>query len=152
MIITRGILIIGLVFITGLFACNSDEQACASSPKLVKSAINPNGDSELALVMRALFDDAMKMKRVMMVDGVAPASEIDYTEILEAHATEPEKANSPEYKAMAQAYISLMKEFETQKDTNAHVQFNTVVDACMGCHKVMCPGPMVKIKKLYLKD
>jgi len=27
--------------------------------------------------------------------------------------------------------------------------FDSLVGNCMSCHQALCPGPMVKIKKLY---
>ena len=144
-----------LLVVSGMFltsGCGEDKKACAEAPKLMKSTVNPNGDSELALLMRALFDDAMKIKKAMQAGGEVLSPEVDYEEILTADATEPEKAASQEYQSMGKAYISLMKNFESAHDTSAHIQFNGVVDACMGCHRALCPGPMVKIRKLYLKQ
>jgi len=30
--------------------------------------------------------------------------------------------------------------------------FQGLVESCMNCHRAFCPGPIVRIKKLYLKD
>jgi len=46
-------------------------------------------------------------------------------------------------------YLESAKRLKTSKSNIPEV-FNHMIDDCMNCHKQMCPGPMVKIKKLYL--
>ncbi len=69
-------------------------------------AVNPNGDSELALLMREMFDHGMQMKKAIKA-GEAIKIERSFDEILTAKATQPEKAASPGFKAFAQSYISI---------------------------------------------
>ncbi|MEZ4951026.1 MAG: hypothetical protein R2784_16820 [Saprospiraceae bacterium] len=79
------------------------------APVKKRKQLNPNGDSELALLMRDMFDDGMKMKE-MIKNGEHPEVSVDFQKILTANATEPEKETaSPEYKAFAQTYIQTME-------------------------------------------
>jgi hypothetical protein len=121
--------------------------ACNNQPKKTNNFGNPNGDSELALMMREMFDNSMKAKEQLQAnESTNPLKRYDNMKSVEA--TEPEKANSPLFKAMADNYLIAVDEVNASK--NPHKEFNAMVDNCMSCHEAMCPGPMVKIKRLYL--
>ena len=70
--------------------------------------LNPNGDSELALLMRQMFEDGEAMKAALD-SGKLPKLTKDHMKMLTVEATEPEKAASPEYKAFAQSYLQTLE-------------------------------------------
>jgi hypothetical protein len=125
--------------------------SCAENEAPVKKRkqLNPNGDSELALLMRDMFDDGMKMKE-MIKNGEHPEVTVDFQKILTADATEPEKAASPEYKAFAQTYIQTMEAIEKASPEDKLVLYDTMVENCMTCHEALCPGPTRRIVKLKI--
>ncbi len=129
----------------GTWACNNEGNTRSNTASKI---INPNGDSELALLMRAMFDDGMDMKTAIE-KGQHPSTKVDYAKIFTATATEPDKAASPEFKAFADVYLEQMKALENCTTEEAAPIFKTMVTSCMNCHAAMCPGPMVRIKKLY---
>ena len=133
-------------------ACSEEEpkQPAFSSEnvQIVKAPINPNGDSELALLMRAMYEEADRMKKAIE-RGEQPEITLDYDKILTAEATEPEKAASATYKVHAQSYLQTLKALENAELAEAKVLFDEMVDSCMGCHSALCPGPKARIKKLY---
>lgn len=137
---------IGMFFLA-LMSCG--EQECAQSNSKSK-VINPNGDSELALWMRDAFDTMMVRKKAMKEGDYSVSLPIDQA-LKHAQATEPEKAQSELYQAMAQTYISSIHAFNEAVQLNKKDKFNGIVDQCMSCHTQLCPGPRVKIKKLYMK-
>ena len=110
---------------------------------------NPNGDSELALLMRDMYDDGQRM-RVAILNGEPFTSKVDFEKILTAAATEPEKAASSEYHAFAQSYIQTMKALQGADPAKAVALYETMVANCMSCHQALCPGPTMRIKKLNL--
>jgi len=122
---------------------------CSNSSNTSNQTIMfPNNDSELTLLMREMFDYYENLK-LDIEKGEIPEKIREFKEIHGAVATEPSKSESPLYKAMSTAYLESAKRLQ---DSNADMPkvFNFMVDNCMNCHKQMCPGPMVKIKKLYL--
>ena len=130
-------------------ACSSEEKPQhADKVQIVKAPINPNGDSELALLMRAMYEEADRMKKAIE-RGEQPEITLDYGKILTAEATEPEKAASATYKVHAQSYLQTLKALENAELAEAKVLFDEMVDSCMGCHSALCPGPKARIKKLY---
>lgn len=120
--------------------------------KKCSNPINPNGDSELTLLMRDMFDDAMKVK-LELKEGQHNGTLKKYNNIKSATATEPEKSKTDLYQAMADSYLFAVDEVNSASTIDdAKKKFNSLVTNCMSCHKSMCPGPMVRIKKLYLKE
>lgn len=113
--------------------------------------LNPNGDSELALLMRAMHENGMEVKQQLLA-GENPELNVDCEKLFTAKATEPEKVATPLYAGYAKAYESAVKSFKHEFNDNRIGTYKTMVDACMNCHREVCPGPMVKIKKMYLSE
>jgi cytochrome c556 len=124
--------------------------SCAAKPAPAESAapINPNGDSELALLMRAMYDDAAQMKAAI-ARGEQPVPAIAHEALLTAAATEPEKAASPTYQVFARSYLQTLKALEGSEIALASALFRNIVDSCMSCHDALCPGPKMRIQHLY---
>ncbi|HSF87875.1 MAG TPA: hypothetical protein VLA46_00565 [Saprospiraceae bacterium] len=132
-------------FLTGIMLTVGT--SCGDKPK----SLNPNGDSELALLMREMHTDGMKTKQ-QLLDGKTPDISVKYEKLFTAKATEPAKVATPEYTAYATIYETAVKNFLERRGNNQVEAYTTMVDACMNCHQQICPGPMVKIKKLYLSE
>ncbi|WP_156825935.1 hypothetical protein [Lewinella cohaerens] len=128
-------------------SCSEDSKDCSSTEEQIQKPLNPNGDSELALLMRAMFDEAQRIKK-QIANNEPVTLTLDHDKILTAHATEPEKAASEEYKAFAAAYLQTIKSLETASQAQIIDVYDGMVNNCMTCHKALCPGPMVRIKKL----
>ena len=121
-----------------LVSCNQGKQ---------QSPINPNGDSELALLMREMYDEAERIKQ-QIENGEPVEINLDHESILTAHATEPDKVASEQYKAFAKSYIQSIKNLESAEPEQLVSLYDHVVNNCMVCHRALCPGPVVRIKKL----
>ncbi len=144
---TREVIACLLLLLALCISCSEKEKACAPVDTPTTQALNPNGDSELALLMRAMFDEAVQIKR--QVANEEPISlKIDYEKILTAHATEPEKAASVQYQAFAKSYLQSIKDLQSASPAQGEAFYLNMVENCMTCHKALCPGPMVVIKKL----
>lgn len=116
-----------------------------------KITANPNGDSELALLMREMFEEGKAMKQQLKNDEM-PTSNVAFRQITSAHPTNPEETNTPEFEAFSHSYIQAMEELKNAGTVEeATRSYNLVIAACMGCHQTACPGPLPKIRKLYLK-
>jgi CRISPR/Cas system CSM-associated protein Csm2 small subunit len=141
-----------LICISIFFACtqaSKEEKNVAAPKKEVKAPLNPNGDSELALLMRGMYEEAERIKK-QVKQGEEVTVELDHMKILSAHATEPEKAASAEFKGFAKLYLARLEELKTADGEAKEVVYKSLVESCMSCHQVLCPGPMVRIKKLRI--
>jgi RNase P subunit RPR2 len=122
--------------------------ACQSKGPQKKS-LNPNGDSELAILMRQMFDETMKMKEAQE-KGEKYKPALDLQDILKAHPTEEGKNETPEYRAYAQQYLQVMEQYAQAKDHRIESGYQAVVDNCKACHSAICPGPLMKIRHLEI--
>ena len=126
--------------------------ACTETPNpetsKTKHPINPNGDSELALLMRDMFEESDSLKQLVL-DGKQLSGLTKYQEIHSAIPTDPD-ASGPMFEAFATSYIESIKALEASDSTTVF-NFNNMVDQCMNCHTEFCPGPKKRIRKLYIK-
>ena len=127
-----------------VLSCSTEKQ----TPPAAGNFINPNGSSELAVLMNELFMEAETAKQKIAL-GEKPNWKVDAKKILSAVATEPEKVASPEYKAFAASYIESVKMLKKCSPAEAPERFKMMATACMNCHNALCPGPRKRIKKLF---
>ena len=143
--------ILPFILIIFFFACNQSEESCAAPAEASAVSNNPNGDSELALLMRDMFKDSWKARQAVL-KGENPGLDIETLErIHSAQATEPEKAASPVFAAMSDTYLQAVKALNAASDSaGLSKQYSLMIKQCEVCHQQFCPGPLVKIKKLRL--
>ena len=106
---------------------------------------NPNGDAELALLMRQMFEETSKHKTGEVSDPFEFSPEAIFT----AQATDPQKAASEKYQMLGEAYVNSVRNYHRAKATDRDQAYEQMVGACENCHQALCPGPLVKVKKLY---
>ena len=141
---TKIIQIFSLFILTILALSNCAEKSCDNTSKYTMAV-----DSELTLLMREMFAyyDGIKDD---IADGSFKEDVKTFTNIHKAVATTPEKSLSPLYQAMATNYTQSV-DAVNKSTSDRKKAFNLMVDNCMSCHQQMCPGPMVRIKKLYIE-
>lgn len=108
----------------------------------------PNGSSELALLMREMFDETEKIKKQLEA-GSDISTDASYANMLTVQATEPDKQASELYQVMSADFIRRWEMLKTEHEGITDT-YTSMVQSCMNCHSAMCPGPMVRIKHLYL--
>ena len=137
-----------MVAIGATWSCSTknDQQSDAIKKEKV---INPNGDSELALLMREMFDEGERIKGQIEA-GEAPTGLKKFEAIHSAIPTD-ENASGPVFESFATSYIEAIKALEASDSTSV-ILFNSMVDQCMNCHTEFCPGPKRRIKKLYISE
>lgn len=151
-----------LVFIamSTLFSCQKKEEtakknapkkeACAK-PKVTKDAdgFEMYAMTEMAVLMEQMYVDNKRL-RARIIKGEAVGSFPDhYLKIHTAEMTDPSE-NDTFFKTRAQAFIEAQK-LLYDDPTNAKVHYNAGIDACVHCHEQKCGGPLVRIRKLYIK-
>lgn len=141
--ITLGLL---LLFVLGV-ACSEEQSETPLVERATQQPINPNGDSELALLMRDMYEEAQRIKK-QVANGEPITITLDHEAILTAHATEPDKAASKTYKAFASSYLQTIEELKVAPPERRVDIYDQMVSTCMGCHQQLCPGPMMRIRHL----
>ena len=111
--------------------------------------MNPNGSSDLSLLMREMLDHAQSARKLALenkVDTTIPAS---FIKIHTATATDFETKNSY-YDTFADLYLNAVKSYGKASNTEAISNYNNLVNTCLACHSTHCPGPVPRIKKLLI--
>ncbi|MBI1228412.1 MAG: hypothetical protein GC192_24470 [Bacteroidetes bacterium] len=122
-------------------------QACSNDNTGTSKSLNPNGDSELALLMRQMFEDGERV-HAQIQKGEPVSIQVDFEKIMTAKATDPAKMQGPEFPHFAASYVEAMKALRDAPPAEAQDKYSAMVATCMNCHEQSCPGPMVRIKKL----
>ncbi len=117
-------------------------------PANVDSTKYPNEDSELAWLMRQMYEDGEKMKVAVQQKQLPEDFREKFKNIHTAIPTDA-SVKSDVFDASAQAFLKTMDKFYTEKENQVE-NFNLVVNACVACHQNYCPGPIKKIKKLAI--
>lgn len=139
---------ISAIFFTGCTSNNTTQETCKN-----ERDINPNGSSELSLIMRKMAAhlaenrDALKAGKGI----VAAPKEID--NLLTAKKTD-EEIDKTIYDGYAKLYQQRIIEFNetaSAPDSLKIKAHNNLVSTCRDCHSNFCPGPMVVINQLDIK-
>ncbi|MBL7896814.1 MAG: hypothetical protein JNK50_16060 [Bacteroidia bacterium] len=154
----RNKLVIWTLIFVGLLLLNCSREREAKiettektdSTTCAKPLVNPNGDSELALLMRAMRDTTKSFKEMIMA-GKVPTKFPDV--FLKIHSAQPtdNETKKPSFNGFADGYLAALKNLSSSDDLNVKVNYNALVQACENCHSEHCPGPLGTIRKLKLK-
>jgi len=112
---------------------------------------NPDGDSEMSLLMREMLNDALRMKKAVEA-GQKPKLLRSFIELETAEATRESKVDNDEFRAFTDHYLDLLQRFERSSVAESSSIYTGMIQTCMNCHAAVCPGPMVRIKQLYLAN
>jgi hypothetical protein len=138
-----------LIFIAILVLLMSCFISCSETTKEspAQMPLNPNGDSELALLMRQMATESDSIRAAVLRGDSHPV----WTRLQDLHSAAPTDptVTGPVFEGFANAFITSVKNFENS-DSLRLKHFNAVVDGCMQCHQEFCPGPMKRIAKLYV--
>jgi cytochrome c553 len=107
--------------------------------------------SELALLMRALYEQQLEIKKGLQTGELPDSISPDFVNIHTAVATKNMIDQRPTFEAMATTFVAQMHALtKAQNVDSAKVIFNNIIGTCSSCHQVYCQGPLQKIKKLKL--
>lgn len=104
--------------------------------------------SEMAALMEQIYvENALLKERILKKDtlGKFPA----YFHKIESATFTKGKERNEFFNTNAQIFVKLQQEIYTAND--AKKAFNAMVNQCIACHEVTCGGPIMRIKKLYIK-
>ena len=122
-----------------------DSTACSETPQL-----NPNGDSELAILMRKMMLRSESLKE-MVKKGTLPKEFPE--EFIKIHTAQPTDSETKKasFDGFATNYLSNMKILFASPIEERIKNYNAVINACVTCHSEHCPGPLKVINKLKIE-
>jgi len=129
----------------------SSDQAVTDSANCVKP-VNPNGESELALLMRRMRDHAEELKKVVEGGGKPGIFPEEFKKIHTATPTDAETKQAS-FDRFADHYLSTLQSLYDPSTQPKEMtgKFNALVNSCIGCHSEHCPGPLKAINKLLIE-
>lgn len=142
----RGLIFLSLIlFFT---SCEKKQEKCELPAKEEKK-FEMYEMSEMAMLMEQMYVDNERLKqRIIHGDTIGKFPQ-HFLEIHKAVMTDKQE-NDDFFKSHALAFIQSQKMiYEDPKNAKEH--FNASIDECVKCHEVKCGGPIVRIKKLYIK-
>ncbi len=146
------------VFLTACTPTVTEESDNSSTPKTcskcsASSTVNPNGSSELSVLMRNMYDSADSMKEKIKL-GKPPGDFPEaFMKILTAQATDS-NTKSPNFDVFANDYLGFLKKTYSSDISSKEERifnYNMLVQKCVNCHKENCPGPLKKIRGLGIE-
>ncbi len=109
-----------------------------SPGNLIVSPRNPNGDSELAHLMRVFVDD-LNDARAKLEAGQPVAKMYDrHRKMRCAWPTKPEERNE-RFDTLAKGYLGAVRAFDASP---SQANYNAIISGCIACHSNACGGPL----------
>jgi hypothetical protein len=120
--------------------------------KYTNPDIYPNGGSELAVLMREMYDDADLIKNSILKKELPPDCRKKFAYLHWATPTDS-TTKTEAYPDMATAFMNNLEAFYAEKNAEKRIKkFDIVIQNCITCHQSHCPGPIKKIKKLKIAE
>ena len=124
-------------------------EAPSETVRIVKA--EPLATSELALLMREMtaFADSTG-KRLASDKDLLPFPE--HFKTLKTAAATPGMVERRTFDPYAHGWLYQLDQLYTVPTAERTGVFNALINGCAACHGQMCPGPLVRIKKLSIPD
>jgi hypothetical protein len=119
---------------------------------LIPSSINPNGQSELSLLMRTMQADLQRARQAIVDGAPLPRLRDRHARVRCSWPTQPSD-RSPEFDRNAQGYLTALAALDATSGSSAQTPaqaFDGVLNACRACHERTCSGAIVAIEALRL--
>lgn len=106
--------------------------------------------SELALMMRAMAIHADSVKAAVRRGAPLPPYPKEFKGLMTAEPTKGMHIDGITFPTFAKDYqVKLDKLYKVKKGERQQA-YNALVQSCANCHGTHCPGPMMRIKKMYI--
>lgn len=129
----------GVLFLLNACSGKTDHQPTKS--------LNPNGDSELAVLMRKMVK-SLEENRVLLLENKDIAHfPFEVNELLTAASTAGSINDRAAYESFTYNFIDSVNVFYTS-EANKIRHFNGTVQACISCHETFCMGPIPVMERL----
>lgn len=105
---------------------------------LIVSSRNPNGDSELAVLMRQFVDDLREV-RVLVEAGQPVKKLLPVHRKMRCAWTTKQSDRNLGFDGRAQSYLATVRMFD---QAPSQASYNAMIAGCISCHAQSCGGPL----------
>jgi hypothetical protein len=122
-------------------ACQQKEE------KVTQTIIDPNNTSEMALLMRDMFLQLEEVKNKIILGEDISKEQFNF-ELIHKQTPTDESFLKEGMESMSSAYAYSVQIFNEAPSSKS---FSSIVNNCMSCHTMLCPGPLERIDNLLLE-
>ncbi|MFM9009256.1 MAG: hypothetical protein ACKOQY_11010 [Bacteroidota bacterium] len=130
-----------------VFAC-SDAPEKAQKEASCETPLNPNGDSERALMMRKMTQLAEANAAALRAGGELEPYDGSFASLAGTQGTMP--VDEDFFKGMSAAYLSNLAALYAAGPSERIQLHNNLVKSCQDCHAQTCRGPLKRIDKMIV--
>jgi hypothetical protein len=145
----KNIVIAVLILITGGFIISCGKNTKKTPETDQKKPLNPNGDSELAIVMRTMMQSGKTMKAEIEKGTAISPYPAEIKTITTATPTDGMIEDRNVFNGLANYYLATLDSVYLEA-ADTKKQFNHLVKSCVDCHQNYCQGPIPAIQQLYI--
>jgi len=140
-------LLLATSFLIIISSCNqtAKEESCKMDD------VNPNGASELALLMREMTSHVELNKANLLEGKQIILKPENISTLLTAERTD-KNLDDKLFAGLAKVYLQRLDEFQTAPDSLKIEAHNNLVTSCHDCHSNFCPGPIKRITKAHISE
>jgi hypothetical protein len=123
------------------WSCNN-----TTTEKSSQIIIDPNPTSEMAQLMRDMTLKLEDIKTSIENNEVLGENQLDFALIHNQKATDSSFVK-PHIKTMSESFAYAIEQFNNEPNSS---NYSTIINNCLSCHQLSCPGPVVRINQLKL--
>mgnify|MGYP000088338667 CR=1 FL=1 len=128
-------------------SAETTEEKAEAAPK---KELDMNEPSELALLMRSMYDKNLELKKQIKNGEIPESFPEDWVNI---HSAKSDEKLTAAFKGLAEQYIKNMEDITKASTKEEGIKaYNNMISTCASCHTIYCQGPLKKIKKMKIKD
>lgn len=141
-----------LLLLTALVGCFANTRNNTQQQGLTNDLTDQEltAPSELALMMRAMAIHADSVKAAVKRGGELPAYPKAFKKLLTAEPTKGMHIDAITFPTFGKDYQNKLDRLYKVKKTERTQAYNALVQSCANCHGTHCPGPLMRIKKMYV--
>lgn len=105
--------------------------------------------SPLALLMRRMADHADSVKSRLALGRELPPPPVGVDSLFTATPTAGMHIDAITYPTFGRDYLLKLDALQHAPTTERRAAYNALVQSCANCHTTHCPGPLMRIHKMY---
>tara|TARA_B100001750_G_scaffold238220_1_gene244445 strand:- start:449 stop:832 length:384 start_codon:yes stop_codon:yes gene_type:complete len=111
-----------------------------------KQPINPNGDSEMSILMRDMVLSLDDLRLKIEENKINQKIDLDFAEIHKSNVTDSSFIVD-NFDILSNNFSALLDSLESDISIE---NYNNLIISCLSCHNLVCPGPISKIDKMFI--
>jgi len=123
--------------------------SCASSDSNQEN-LNTYKQSELAMLMRIMESHGDETRKAIRIGAELPPRPSGIVELIQATPSEGMHINESTFPIFVKQYQEQIDALYSASIDNQTSTYNALIQTCRNCHVSHCPGPLMKIEKMFI--